>query len=99
MGLTSKEMFPDPTSPVAKFIVLDWYKVDSGIGLLYRPARLHSLAGRYNKLMPESTISPIQELGIRLQELSYFIRKFEFNTMLLFFLILVKCFAPSGLYI
>ncbi len=35
--------------PVAKFIVPDWGdKVDSGIGLSYRPARQHLLAGRYD---------------------------------------------------
>ncbi len=45
---------------VAKFIVPDWGdKVDSGIGLSYRPARrLHRLAGRYDHPMPESTLSP-----------------------------------------
>ncbi len=32
----------------AEFIVPDWGdKVNSGIGLSYRPARLHRLAGRY----------------------------------------------------
>jgi hypothetical protein len=38
-------------SPLAKFIVSDWGwgdEVDSGIGLSYRPARLHRLAGRYD---------------------------------------------------
>ncbi len=35
-------------STVAKFIVPDWRdKVSSGIGLSYRPASLHWLAGRY----------------------------------------------------
>ncbi len=29
--------------------------VDSGIGLSYRPARLHKLASRYDNPMPEST--------------------------------------------
>ncbi len=41
-------------------------KVDSCIGLSCWPARLHSLAGRYDKsttlCMPESTISPFQGL-------------------------------------
>jgi hypothetical protein len=46
-------------------------KVDSGIGLSYRPARLHRLASRYNNPMPESTISPIQGLWIWLQFASY----------------------------
>ncbi len=32
--------------------------VDSGIGLLYRPASLFSLGGRYDNPMPESTLSP-----------------------------------------
>ncbi len=37
-------------TPVAKFIVPDWTdKVDSGIGLSYRPARLH--IGRYDNPM------------------------------------------------
>jgi hypothetical protein len=35
-------------SNVAEFIASDWGdKVDSGIGLSYRPAGLHRLAGRY----------------------------------------------------
>ncbi len=37
------------------------YKVDSGIGLSYLPARLYSLAGRQSPTM-EPTISPIQGL-------------------------------------
>jgi hypothetical protein len=32
--------------------------VDSGIGMLYRPASLCSLAGRYDNPLSESTISP-----------------------------------------
>jgi hypothetical protein len=50
---------------VAKFIVPDWGdKVDSGMELSYRPARLHRLAGRYeyDNPMPESTISSNQGL-------------------------------------
>ncbi len=50
---------------IAKFLVPDWGdKVNSGIGLSYRPAtaRLHRLAGQYNNPMPESTISPGQGL-------------------------------------
>ncbi len=51
--------------PVAKFLVHDWGDiVDSGIGLSYRPARLHRLAGRYDNPMSESTISPSQGLRI-----------------------------------
>ncbi len=47
------------TSPVAKFIVPDWGdKTNSGIDLLYRPARLHRLASRYDNTVPESTIYP-----------------------------------------
>ncbi len=43
-------------------------KVDSGIGLPYRPTRLHMLAGRHDNTMPTgSTISPSQGLRIRLQ--------------------------------
>ncbi len=33
-------------------------KVDSGIGLSYRPARLHRLAGRYSNPMPETQLYP-----------------------------------------
>jgi hypothetical protein len=48
-----------PIYAVAKFIVPDWGdKVDSSIGLSYRTTRLHRLAGRYDKPMPESTLSP-----------------------------------------
>ncbi len=48
---------------VAKFLVPDLGdKVDAGIGLSYRPARLHSQACRYDNPLPESTISPIQGL-------------------------------------
>ncbi len=52
---------------LAKFLVHDWgNKVDSGIGLLYRPARLHRLAGHSHisneNPKPESTIYPIQGL-------------------------------------
>jgi hypothetical protein len=50
-------------NPVAKFIVPAWgNEVDYGIELSYRPARLHRLAGRCDNSMPESTISPSQEL-------------------------------------
>jgi hypothetical protein len=46
---------------VAEFIVPDWGdKVNYAIGLSYRPARLHRLAGRYDNPMPELTISPSQ---------------------------------------
>jgi hypothetical protein len=53
-GFSPKEVFPPcvkyfqysaspPTSPVAKFIVPDWGdKVDSDIGLSYRPARIRT---------------------------------------------------------
>ncbi len=54
--------------PVIKFIVPDWGdKVSSGIGLAYRPARLHRLAGRYDNPVPESSKSPGKgyELGNR----------------------------------
>jgi hypothetical protein len=45
--------------PVAKFLIPDWGDIiNSGIGLSYRPARLHGLAGQYDNPMPESTISP-----------------------------------------
>ncbi len=39
-------------------------KVDYGIGLSYRPSRLHWLAGRYDNPMPESITSPSQGLWI-----------------------------------
>jgi hypothetical protein len=46
---------------VAKFLVPDWGEiVDSGIGLSYRQARLHVLAGRYDNL----TIFPSKGLRI-----------------------------------
>ncbi len=45
-------------------------KVDSGIMLSYRPARLHRLASRYDKSMPKSTLSPSQRLRIWLLERS-----------------------------
>jgi len=39
------------TCPVAKLLVPEWEDiVDSGIGLSYRPARLHRLSGRYVNL-------------------------------------------------
>ncbi len=46
---------------VAKFIVRAWgYKVDSGIGFSYRPARLCRLAGRYDN-PAESTLFPFRD--------------------------------------
>jgi hypothetical protein len=52
-------------TPGAQFIVPDWGdKVDYGIGLLYRPVRLHRLAGRYVNPMPQSTLSLSQGLRI-----------------------------------
>ncbi len=52
-------------SYAAKFIVPDWGggdKVDSGIGLSYRPARLHRLAGRYaSKLCRSQLDSPFRD--------------------------------------
>jgi hypothetical protein len=40
-------------TPEAQFIVPDWgNKVDYGIGLSYRPVRLHTLAVRYDYPMP-----------------------------------------------
>ncbi len=44
----------------AKFLVPDCGDIvpPTGMGLSYRPARLHRLAGRYDNPMPESTISP-----------------------------------------
>jgi hypothetical protein len=44
---------------VAEFIDPDWGdNVNSGIGLSYRPARLHGLPARYDNPMPELTSSP-----------------------------------------
>jgi hypothetical protein len=45
---------------VAKFIAPEYtgYIVDSGIGLMYKPASLCSLAGRHDNPMPKSTLSP-----------------------------------------
>ncbi len=46
-------------SPVAEFINSDGGdKINSGIGLSYRPDRLHGLAGRYENSTPEFTLSP-----------------------------------------
>ncbi len=39
-------------------------KVDYGLGLSYRPVRLHRLAGRSDNLMPKSTLSPGEGLWI-----------------------------------
>jgi hypothetical protein len=55
MEITSAAAATDNILPVsisiAKFIVPFWGdKVDSGLGLSYRPARLHRLAGRYETL-------------------------------------------------
>ncbi len=48
-----------------KFLVPHWGdKVNSGLGLSYRPARLLRLAVQYSKHMPESTMSPNQGLWI-----------------------------------
>ncbi len=52
-------------SPVAKKLLVSDFggnKVDSGIGLSSRPARLNTLAGRYGNPMPESTLSPVRDL-------------------------------------
>jgi hypothetical protein len=47
--------------PEAQFLVPDWGdKIGSGVGLSYRPVRLHRLAWRYDNPMPESTLSPAQ---------------------------------------
>ncbi len=47
----------------AQFIVPDFEnKVDYGIGLSYRSVRLHRLAGRYDNLMPWSTLFPSKGL-------------------------------------
>ncbi len=60
-------------NPVAKFIVPDWGdKVDSGIGLSYRRARLHRLAGLYDNPITESTLSASQGLPYR-YEFGYWI--------------------------
>jgi hypothetical protein len=48
---------------VAKFFVPDWGdKVDSGIGLSYRAARLHRLAGGTTTLCWSQLYPPIQGL-------------------------------------
>jgi len=49
-------------SPKAQFLVPDWGdKIDYGIGLSYRPPRLHRLAGRYDNPMPYSTFPPVRD--------------------------------------
>ncbi len=46
-------------NPVARILVPDWGdRFDSGIGLSYRPARLHRLTGRYDNPIPASTLYP-----------------------------------------
>jgi hypothetical protein len=51
------------THTVAEFIDPDWgHKVNSGVGLANRPARLHGLAGLYDNPMPELTLSPFRDL-------------------------------------
>jgi hypothetical protein len=51
-------IFKESSSTLAEFIDPDWgVKVNSGIGLSYRHARLHGLTGRYDNPMPELTIS------------------------------------------
>jgi len=50
--------------PEAKVLVPDWGIADFGTGLLYRPARLHRLAGGYDNYLPDSTLSPSQGLRI-----------------------------------
>ncbi len=49
------------STSMAEFIDPDWGdKVNSGIGLSYRPARPHGLAGQYENPLLESTLSPSQ---------------------------------------
>jgi hypothetical protein len=48
---------------VVEFIDPDWGdKVNSGIGLSYRPARLHGLAGRYDNPLPELNYPQVMDL-------------------------------------
>ncbi len=56
------------SNPVAKFIVSDWGdKVNSGIGLSYRPARLHWLADCATNLCRSQLYPPVRdyEFGYR----------------------------------
>ncbi len=53
-------------NPVSKLLVPEGDIVDSGIELSYLSDRLHRHAGLYDNPMPESTLSPSQELRIRL---------------------------------
>jgi hypothetical protein len=57
--------------------------VASGIALLFWPASLCSLAGRYDNPMPESTISPSQGLRIWLQINAVFHLMYEWCFVLL----------------
>jgi hypothetical protein len=53
--------------PETQFLVPDWggySKIDYGVGLLYWPARLHRMAGRYDNPMPWLTLSFSQGLRI-----------------------------------
>ncbi len=65
MDVLLKTYFRNSFLTVAKFIVPDvGDKVNSGVGLSYRPARLRRLAGRYDNPMPESAIFHSQGLWI-----------------------------------
>ncbi len=55
--------------PEAKFSLWLGDIADFGIGLLYRPARLHRLAGGYDNYLPDSTLSPSQGLRIWLLDI------------------------------
>ncbi len=49
------------TGTVAKFIVPDWEdKVAAGIGLSYRPARIHRLAGQYGNPSRRQLYPPVR---------------------------------------
>ncbi len=53
------KFFPVKSFCVAEFIDPEWEdKINSSIGLSYRPARRHRTAGRYDNPMPELTLSP-----------------------------------------
>ncbi len=64
------------TSTVAKFIVPDlWDKVNSCIGLSYRAARLHWLAGRYDTYAGVSYIPQSGTMNLATDVQSYFMKK------------------------
>ncbi len=62
------EKDPDPGSGMNITLSGNHNRSETKLGLSYRPARLHGLAGRHNNPMPEPAISPSRGLRIYLQK-------------------------------